>query len=193
MLLKFIPHYSCIITWRAQSLTYSYYIFIFTNFFTPVSSKHHYRAPSASKSTFPLPITRTNHSKFNIRFCGPLLTSHWCMKSLSIVSFKQKLKKHIIANYWFDFQFLVVLNINFIPSPASNSAKKCLHASQSLIMIFCLLCSALTLCFSMFSFSFFHFFFFLFFFLFSFSFFPFFFLYLVDVIVIVLVCFRFST
>ena len=175
MLLKFIPHYSCISTWRAQSLTYSYYIFIFTNFFTPVSSKHHYRTRLASKSTFPLPITRTNHSKFNIRFGGPLLTSHRCMKSLSIVSFKQKLKKHIIANYWFDFQFLVVLNINFIPSPASNSAKKCLHASQSLIMIFCLLCSPWPYVFLCFLFHFFIFSFFFFpFFLFSFFFFFFF-------------------
>ena len=71
---------------------------LFTDFFMPVNSKHHYKTGSSSKSTFSLPATRTNYGKFSIRFCGPKVWNsvHEPLKSLNIVSFKQKLKKQII-------------------------------------------------------------------------------------------------
>ena len=74
---------------------------LFSIFFTPITSKHHYGTRLASESNFSLPSARTNYGKFNIRFCGPKARNSIdeSLKSLSVASFKRKLKKHIIANY----------------------------------------------------------------------------------------------
>ena len=49
----------------------------------------------ASRTTFSLPLIRTNDGMFNIRFFGPKIwnTIDESLKSLSINSFKNKLKK----------------------------------------------------------------------------------------------------
>lgn len=73
----------------------------FDGFFNPVNSKHPYRTRIASRTTFSLPLIRTNYGMFNIRFFGPKLwnTIDESLKSLSINSFKNKLKKKVIGRY----------------------------------------------------------------------------------------------
>ena len=73
----------------------------FDGFFNPVNSKHPYRSRIASRTTFSLPLIRTNYGMFNIRFFGPKLwnTIDESLKSLSINSFKNKLKKKVIGRY----------------------------------------------------------------------------------------------
>ena len=73
----------------------------FCNFFTAISSQHHYNTRLASKSTFTLPSTRTNYGLFNIRFCGPKIWNavDETFKTLTIFSFKRKLKAGLINTY----------------------------------------------------------------------------------------------
>ena len=73
----------------------------FNNYFTLVSNQHSYNTRLASKSTFTLPLVRTNYGLFNIRFCGPKVwnTIDESLKSLSKFPFKTKLKQQLILAY----------------------------------------------------------------------------------------------
>ena len=44
---------------------------VFDTFFSASNSRHNYSTRLASRSTFSLPVVRTNYGKFNIRFDGP--------------------------------------------------------------------------------------------------------------------------
>ena len=74
---------------------------LFTDFFTPVRSKHQYQTRPACKSTFSLPTTRTNYRIFNIRFYGSKVWNSIDepLKSMTANKFKLNLKKQFIAQY----------------------------------------------------------------------------------------------
>ena len=74
---------------------------LFTDFFTPVRSKHQYQTRLACKSTFSLPTTRTNYGIFNIRFYGSKVWNSIDepLKSMTANQFKLNLKKQFIAQY----------------------------------------------------------------------------------------------
>jgi len=44
---------------------------VFDNYFTCISSKHHYNSRLASKSTYHIDQVRTNYGKFSLHFSGP--------------------------------------------------------------------------------------------------------------------------
>ena len=75
---------------------------LFTDFFTPVRSKHQYQTRLlACKSTFSLPTTRTNYGIFNIRSYGSKVWNSIDepLKSMTANQFKLNLKKQFIAQY----------------------------------------------------------------------------------------------
>ncbi len=62
-----------------------------TNFddsFSLISTKHKYHTRLASKSSYSLPLTRTNYGMFNIRYSGPWNSIDESIKSLNIHPFK---------------------------------------------------------------------------------------------------------
>ena len=74
---------------------------VFSDFFTLVRTQHNYNTRLASRSTYSLPSVHTNYGKFRVRFIG---TQIWndideSFKTLSIYTFKQKLKRKIIDAY----------------------------------------------------------------------------------------------
>ena len=74
---------------------------VFSDFFTLIRTQHNYNTRLASRSTYSLPSVRTNYGKFRVRFIG---TQIWndideSFKTLSIYTFKQKLKRKIIDAY----------------------------------------------------------------------------------------------
>ena len=73
----------------------------FDGYFHLVCNTHLYGTRAASKTTFSLPLTRTNYGLFNIRFCGPKVwnTIDESFKSLSMNCFKKKFKNQIIGLY----------------------------------------------------------------------------------------------
>ena len=64
-------------------------------------SKHQYNTRLASKSTYSLPPVRTNYGKFRITYIGPQIWNgiDESFKTLSLLTFKQKLKKLVISDY----------------------------------------------------------------------------------------------
>ena len=73
----------------------------FDGYFNLVCNTHLYGTRAASKTTFSLPLTRTNYGLFNIRFCGPKVwnTIDESFKSLSMTCLKKKFKNQIIGLY----------------------------------------------------------------------------------------------
>ena len=73
----------------------------FDGCFNLVCNTHLYGTRAASKTTFSLPLTRTNYGLFNIRFCGPKVwnTIDESFKSLSMTCLKKKFKNQIIGLY----------------------------------------------------------------------------------------------
>ena len=73
----------------------------FNDFFSLVKLHHQYNTRLASRTTYTLPLIRTNYGLHNIRFYGPKL---WNLvdeelKSLSAFSMKSKLKSRFISDY----------------------------------------------------------------------------------------------
>ena len=66
----------------------------FDGYFNLVCNTHLYGTRVASKTTFSLPLTRTNYGLFNIRFCGPKVwnTIDESCKSLSMTCLKKNSK-----------------------------------------------------------------------------------------------------
>ena len=73
----------------------------FNGYFNLVCNTHFYDTRTASKTTFSLPLIRTNHGLLNIRFCGPKIwnTIDKSFKLLSLNCFKKKLKNKKIELY----------------------------------------------------------------------------------------------
>lgn len=73
----------------------------FDNFFLSISSKHNYNTRLASKSTYYINRVRTNYGKFNLHFSGPSIWNNLDeeLKSLSLHSFKQTMKKRYVSTY----------------------------------------------------------------------------------------------
>ena len=63
--LDIIFHLNCVFMLKFHS---NLLPFAFLNFFTLVSSRHKKKTTLASRSTFYIPLARTNYDKFNIRF-----------------------------------------------------------------------------------------------------------------------------
>lgn len=74
---------------------------IFSDYFSEVRSKHQYGTRLASRSTFSLSRVRTNYGKFRIKYIGPQIWNDIdeSLKTLSLSTFKRKLKKLLIMNY----------------------------------------------------------------------------------------------
>lgn len=74
----------------------------FNEFFVPVNTRHQYSTRLASKASYVLSYARTNYGKFNISFCGPKVWNsidESLKSSLTVHSFKRKLKSHLISLY----------------------------------------------------------------------------------------------
>ena len=76
----------------------------FSNFFTPISSRHKYKTRLASKTSFFIPSIKTNYGKFNIRFKGASLWNDIdeSLKHVSLSQFKRAIKaikSDIVASY----------------------------------------------------------------------------------------------
>ena len=75
----------------------------FSSFFTPISSRHMNESRLASRTTFCIPLVRTNYGRFDIRFKGAFFENNLeeSLKSLSLCNFKQSLKNDIVESYFF--------------------------------------------------------------------------------------------
>ena len=73
----------------------------YVNFFQSVSSVHQYRTRLASKVSYYTPPIRTNYGKFSIKFMGPTAWNQIDekLKTLSMKSFKQKIKESLLETY----------------------------------------------------------------------------------------------
>jgi hypothetical protein len=74
---------------------------IFYDFFNPVCEQHSHNTRLASRSTYSLPLVRTNYGIFNIRFIGIKIWNSIdeSLRHLSLPNFKKKLKLQIINSY----------------------------------------------------------------------------------------------
>ncbi len=77
---------------------------IFHDMFALVSGRHHYNTRLASKSSYCIPLIRTNYGKFSLRFQGPKIWNaiDECIKKSSKFSFKRNFKNNLIALYELD-------------------------------------------------------------------------------------------
>ena len=92
----------------------------FDGHFNSICNSHSYGTRAASKTTFCLPLIRTNYGKFNIRFCGPKLwnTIDESFESLSVISFKKKLK--IIKFPFINIKLIqIIYHLYFLLGPFS--------------------------------------------------------------------------
>ena len=73
----------------------------FNEFFSLVKHRHQYNTRLATKTTYTLPLIRTNFGMHNIRFYGPKLWNSIDeeLKSLSTFSIKSKLKLRFLSEY----------------------------------------------------------------------------------------------
>ena len=73
----------------------------FNTYFLPVSQKHKYDTRYASRSSYSLPLVRTNYGKFNIRFCGAKFWNEIDdeIKKLNRSQFKKKIKQQLLLSY----------------------------------------------------------------------------------------------
>jgi hypothetical protein len=74
---------------------------IFYDFFNPVCEQHSHNTRLASRSTYSLPLVRTNYGIFNIRFIGIKMWNSIdeSLRHLSLPNLKKKLKLQIINSY----------------------------------------------------------------------------------------------
>ena len=73
----------------------------FSHYFTPVNKRHKDNTRLASRSSYALPLIRTNYGKFSIKFKGAIIWNSLIeeIKSLHRFAFKKTLKKEIIQSY----------------------------------------------------------------------------------------------
>ena len=73
----------------------------FKSFFNRVNKRHSYNTRLASKTTYSLPLIRTNYGKFNIRFSGAKIWNEIdeSFKTMKREKFKRCLCDQLLASY----------------------------------------------------------------------------------------------
>ena len=73
----------------------------FSNYFTAVNKRHKYNTRLAARSSYTLPLIRTNYGKFSIKFQGAKIWNSFSKetKSLHRLAFKKALKREIIQSH----------------------------------------------------------------------------------------------
>lgn len=74
---------------------------VFDNFFQPITSRHSYNTRLASRSSYYIPIVRTNFGKFNIRYQGSTIWNNIneSTKQLTFPRFKKSIQTQLISKY----------------------------------------------------------------------------------------------